>query len=184
MAGRILPILLMLVTMLGLGGNLSLGQAELYQHSYALVIGIDQYPHAPSQLKDLKYAVKDAEGMATLLTNQGFDVTSLLNEQANREGIIGELTKYARKVGERDRFLMFFAGHGVTETYGGKDYGYIVPYDGKNFSNYIGMDSLQDWSEKMHLAKHQLFIMDACYGGLAAIRSSASGVSLEHPPVH
>jgi uncharacterized caspase-like protein len=69
---------------------------------------------------------------------------------------------------------IFFAGHGYTERFAGQDYGYIIPYDAAEYSNtYISMEELQTLSRKMGQAKHQLFIMDACYGGLLGVRSGA-----------
>ena len=50
----------------------------------------------------------------------------------------------------------------------------IVPYDGGTQSaGYISMDELETLSDYMGNARHQLFIMDSCYGGLlAATRGS------------
>ena len=80
--------------------------------------------------------------------------------------IIRRLNHIARQLKREDRVLIFFAGHGYTETFGGQDFGYIVPYDGNDTSTYISVDQLREFSRKMRAAKHQLFIMDACYAGL------------------
>ncbi|MCI0619320.1 DUF1566 domain-containing protein, partial [bacterium] len=53
----------------------------------------------------------------------------------------------------------------------GKDFGYIIPYDGYDSATYISMEELRTQSEKMGAAKHQLFIMDCCYGGLLGMRN-------------
>ena len=76
--------------------------------------------------------------------------------------------------------VFYFAGHGETETLGleGGDMGFLIPADGDADDLYltaIPMDELKrisDWSK----AKHMLFLVDACYGGLAAMntRSLAS----------
>jgi hypothetical protein len=146
---------------------------SFYTNSYALVIGIDMYP--ASAWKKLSYAVKDAYGIAEYLARQGFQVISLYNQQATKEAIIYQMQNVlARRVGRNDRILVFFAGHGYTERLGDKDYGYIVPYDGKSdSSSYLSMEELHALSRKMDNAKHQLFIMDACYGGLLGLRSGA-----------
>jgi hypothetical protein len=66
--------------------------------------------------------------------------------------------------------LFFFAGHGDSETLGGMERGYIVPYDGGiQSAGFISMEDLFAESSYMGDARHQLFIMDSCYGGLLAV---------------
>lgn len=140
--------------------------AAFFEHSYALVIGIDRYPSR--KWRTLNYAEKDAKGMAAFLRSQGFKVITLYGRHATKEAIIYQMQNYlAPRLGNRDRILIFFAGHGYTEKLGGRDRGYIVPYDGGEFSaTYINMDELQTQSDNMGNARHQLFIMDSCFGGL------------------
>ena len=153
--------------------------AQFYDQSYALVVGIDRY-RSP-KWKGLTYAVKDAQGMEGFLKQQGFRVTSLYNQQADRNTIIYQMQNvFAPRVKQGDRVLIFFAGHGDTERFGGNDYGYIIPHDATDSSHtYISMEELQTLSRKMGQAKHQLFIMDACYGGLLGVRGGAIS---EHVP--
>lgn len=145
--------------------------AQFYKKSYAIVIGINTYPSP--KWRDLQYARRDAESMAALLKTQGFEVIALYDAQATKTAIIAKLQNYfAPRVQSGDRVLVFFAGHGYTETLGEKDWGYIVPQDGGSESaTYISMEELQTLSEKMGSATHQLFIMDACYGGLLGTKS-------------
>ena len=144
--------------------------AELYENSYALVIGINIYPEPT--FKNLKSAVPDAVSVASFLKNQGFNIMILLNEQATRDRIIFQMqNNIAQQLKKNDRILFFFAGHGFTESIGKNDYGYIVPYNGNTSSaSYLSMEELQAQSRKMGIAKHQLFIMDCCFGGLLATR--------------
>lgn len=149
-------------------------RAGWYEQSYALVIGIDTYPS--DNWPDLTFARKDAEGMAVYLKDQGFDVILLLDKEATKEAIIGAMqNKLAPRLASKDRVLVFFAGHGHTEESADRDWGYLVPFipeEGAVQSNlYISMDELEVQSKKMGKAKHQLFIMDACYGGLLGTRS-------------
>ena len=150
----------------------SQGQSKFYDKSYALVVGINKYPNL--KLKTLNYAKNDAQGMAKYLKQQGFMRITLYDEQATKKNIVSKLQLLARVVKEDDRVLFFFAGHGYTETYNEKDYGYIIPYDGGDDSaTFLSMAELRELSEKMGKAKHQLFIMDACYGGLLATKHVA-----------
>jgi hypothetical protein len=122
-------------------------------------------------LTDLTYARKDAESMAAYLRSEGFEVTSLFDAQATKTTIISKMLNLARLVKKEDRIMIFFSGHGYTERLGGKDYGYIIPYDGYDSATYLSMEELRAQSEKMGAAKHQLFIMDCCYGGLLGMRN-------------
>ena len=81
-------------------------RGEVYSRSHALVIGIDDYAHLP----DLKGAVRDAKAVAMSLEARDFEVVLLLGDEATKERI--EDTLYgdlAKRVGEADRFLIYFA---------------------------------------------------------------------------
>ncbi len=149
--------------------------------SYAVVIGIGHYPS--SQWPDLTFARKDAEGMATILRNQGFEVTTLYDEQATARQILMTLEdRLAPLLRPNDRILFFFSGHGHTQTLSGRDFGYLVPYDGgENFASLVSMELLHSLSNKMDAAKHQVFIIDACFGGQFAPAKSVPGIRDSHP---
>jgi len=144
----------------------------LYSHSYALVVGINKY--VSKNLPELKYAKRDAEAVAAFLKDQGFEVIALYDRQATRAAIISTMENdLANRVQKDDRVLFFFAGHGDVKKRSGKDFGHIVPYDGDAIkASNISMEDLRSQSEKMGNAKHQLFILDACYGGLLGMRST------------
>ena len=83
---------------------------------------------------------------------------------------------------ENDRVLIYFAGHGETvDLPDGGEMGYLMPIDGKQnklFTTSIPMDDLRRISS-MSTSKHMLFLIDACYGGLAA--AGARGLSTNTP---
>jgi len=150
-----------------------------YANSWAILIGIDNYPKWPR----LEYAVRDAEGVGQALTGKfGFAperVITLKNEQATREGILaafhGQLAH--RGLQPNDRVFVFFAGHGATRKLSsGRDLGYIVPFDAdpNNLAtDAIPMTEIQNIAESLP-AKHALFVMDACYSGLGLTRGAAN----------
>jgi len=132
----------------------------------------------------LKYAVKDARAIETFLRSQGFEVKSLYNQQATREKIVGYLeNELAQIMGKSDRFVFFFAGHGHTEIFsGGNERGYVVPFDGKDRSStYLAMSTIRDISDILSAARHQLFIMDCCYGGTLGSRGDQVHVDPRMP---
>jgi peptidoglycan/xylan/chitin deacetylase (PgdA/CDA1 family)/uncharacterized caspase-like protein len=154
-----------------------------YANSWAILVGIDDYKKWPR----LQYAVRDAEGVGQVLVQKfGFAperVITLKNEQATRAGILGafhDLLERGKNVGglqPNDRVFMFFAGHGATRKLSsGRDLGYIVPYDAdpdKLATDAIPMTEIQNIAESLP-AKHELFVMDACYSGLGLTRGGAN----------
>jgi Caspase domain len=144
-----------------------------YAESWGLVVGIDRYQHE----SPLLHAGNDATAVAEMLVSRfGFrneNVTVLLNEAATRDAIRDAFLHYAEsgEVGPDDRVLIFFAGHGQTVSGKQSETGYLVPADGLGgrLATLIRWDELTG-SADLIPAKHILFLMDACYGGLALTR--------------
>ena len=148
-----------------------------YSVSRALVIGIDKYKAA----SPLSYAVSDAVSIKDLLvSNFEFlesDVTLLTDEDATRQSVLRAFHRFTNDdVGLDDRLVVFFAGHGHTRTGSRGEIGYLVPHDADmaDFSTFIRWDELTRNADLIR-AKHVLFIMDACYGGLALVRATGAG---------
>lgn len=148
-----------------------------YGTSRALVIGIDKYKSA----SPLSYAVSDAIAIKDLLVSSlGFaesEVTLLTDEAATRQAIHRAFLRYSNDdVGLDDRLVVFFAGHGHTRTGSRGEIGYLVPHDADmgDFSSFMRWDELTRDADLIR-AKHIWFIMDACYGGLALVRTPGAG---------
>ena len=139
-------------------GNLGPG------NNYALVIGIDDYP-AP--LPKLKTAVNDARSFASLLnTKYGFQVTTLLNQQATRDKILDAIAHFRKSLDETDSFLIYYAGHGSFDR--GTDKGYWLPVDADPdpliTSRDISADDLITQVRGL-AARHVIVISDSCFSG-------------------
>lgn len=148
-----------------------------YAASHALIIGIDKYAKA----SPLSYAVSDATEIRSLLVSEfGFpekNVTYLADDAASKDQILKAFFRYTKpNVGLDDRIFVFFAGHGSTLTGSRGEIGYLVPYDAdpSDYLSFIRWDDLTRNSELIR-AKHVLFVMDACYGGLALTRNTQAG---------
>lgn len=150
-----------------------------YAESHALVIGVDKYRH----VSPLLHAANDARAVAqTLIDRFAFqkkNVRVLLNDQANRESILTAFLRLRDTTSTDDRILMFFAGHGHTVTGRRGETGFLVPANGKpnDLATLIRWDELTRNAELIP-AKHVLFLMDACYGGLALSRTTIPPGSL------
>lgn len=148
-----------------------------YVESRALVIGINKYRKAPP----LGYAVSDAtELRQTLVDELDFPVSNiitLIDEEATRENIVRSFLSFTSDdIGLDDRIIVFFAGHGTTRTGARGEVGYLVPVDADidDLSTLIRWDDLTRNADLIR-AKHVLFVMDACYGGLAFTRGLHAG---------
>jgi len=149
--------------------QLSLNRDDIYNDSWAVIIGIDKYKFSDQ----LNYAVKDAEAVKEMLINK-FDypeenIRYLVDEEATLSNIKFNLGEVATSADEKDRILIFYSGHGETLIGADKsETGYIVPYEGnidKLYATGLAMDDILRTCQ-MSNAKHMLFLMDACYSGL------------------
>ena len=92
--------------------NLAYVKSDIYDNSWALIIGIDKYQN----VQNLNYAVKDAESIKDILVDV-FDfpirnITFLKNKEATKQNIIQAFSDITNKAKERDRVIIYFAGHG------------------------------------------------------------------------
>jgi len=162
---KILPILLFAY-------GLAVTTEDIYDNSYALIIGIDKYEN----VRSLDYAVKDAKDIQNMLIDkfhfQQDNIVLLKNEEATKTSILQEFSNITKKAESNDRVLIFFAGHGETEDLpDGGEMGYLLPVDGNKTDLYISsikMDEIQTISLRSE-AKHILYLIDACYGGIATV---------------
>ena len=146
-----------------------------YGLSHALVIGINEYKHFPR----LGHAQNDAEAFARVLRERfeftKDNLTMLTDGDATRSEILRVFMGYAQDshVGDDDRIVVFFAGHGHTFRARRGETGFLVPVDGdlSDLSTLIRWDELTRNADLIP-AKHMFFVMDACYGGLALTRNA------------
>ena len=137
---------------------------QLYERSYALVIGNDKYDAGWPLLSS---AVKDARAVAAELGKRGFDVT-LKTNLASFE-LKQALEEFFIVAGDdpKARLFVWFAGHG--HTLAGE--GFIVPVDAPRPE--AGMQfrlkalSLHRFGEYVRLAraKHAYVVFDSCFAG-------------------
>ena len=170
---KILPILLFAY-------GLALTTDDIYDNSYALVIGIDKYEN----VSNLDYAVEDAKSIKKMLIDKfqfsNDKITLLLNKDATYRKIKKSLSKVTRQAGDNDRILIFFSGHGETVSLPeGGAMGFLVPVDGEKddlYATSLEMDELRKVTT-LSKAKHILYLVDACYGGLAASNTKSLNIS-------
>jgi len=136
---------------------------RLYDNSYALVIGIDEYVAWPR----LSNAVKDAKLVAAALESAGFEVTLKTNlNSAQMKSVFEEFFVFKGENPEA-RLFVWFAGHGHTQD----GEGYLVPADAPLASGGAKFRfrslSLRRFGEYVRQAKskHAFAIFDSCFSG-------------------
>ena len=140
--------------------------------SYALVVGVGDYEH----WNNLEAPLADARRVRDYLIEEaGFDyVVVLTNAKATRERIEELMLEFfPDRLGDKDRFLFYFSGHGTQrETGRGNVKGYLPLQDSreKGYAKMISMDDLQDWSDLLGHARQALFVLDSCFSGLAGVQ--------------
>jgi hypothetical protein len=104
--------------------------AWLFDHGYALVIGVGAYQHLP-QL-DVPLAVADAQALAGVLCDPQYcgyradQVAVLTNATATRLGILSAIDTLASRAERQSTILLFYSGHGH---YGADGMYYLTSHD-------------------------------------------------------
>ena len=139
-----------------------------FQKSHALIIGISDFdayadlPTASDPLRIRDYLIEDA----------GFDVVVTLTGRSATKARIAELMvdDFPESVGENDRFLFYWSGHGVTRQRGEAAFGFLPLADSPlgRHSSMVAMADLARWDQFLE-AKQVLYLLDSCFSGLAGV---------------
>ena len=147
---------------------------------HALLIGIDDYEKWPS----LGYAEQDATDIGNILVDRyGFSpdkIVRLAGEDATRGRILREMRDLLETLGEDDKLLIFYAGHGQLDPLTGE--GYWIPADGELTyeETWIAFPNLRTMLTAPGVrAKNVVLVTDSCYGGAVAARSGLTPGLLE-----
>ena len=140
------------------------GKVDLYDTSYALVIGIDRYTGGWPRLSN---AVRDAELVAAELERKGFEVTLQKNLASGELKRVLEEFFVIKGESPQARLFVWYAGHGYSEN----GEGFLVPADaprpevGAPFR--LKALALRRFGEFVRLArsKHAYMVFDSCFAG-------------------
>lgn len=145
------------------------GEIDLYNKSYALIIGASEYRHWP-KLPGVK---GDVQQIKAALEKHGFEVTIVMDP--TRTQFDEAYRKFISTYGQdpTSRLLFYYAGHGHTiKTAFGQEMGYIVPIDtplpaagkGAVKEKAVSMMEIEIYAKQAE-AKHALFMFDSCFSG-------------------
>ena len=141
-----------------------------YGRSYALVVAASG-SWDKQEFADLSaWAAPQAREVSQALRLQGFEVTELFEEKASRDNVEAYLQDLQRKLQRDDRVLFYFSGHGYTVPSATGDVGYLLTYPATEatvLTRGIPMARIESEYSNILRAKHVLFVLDACFSGLA-----------------
>ena len=143
---------------------------------YALIIANQAYSDYPR----LDTPLRDGRDMNDLLSKRfGFETKLLVN--ATRQDILAALTSLRDQLGQRDRLLIYYAGHGEVDAATGR--GYWIPVDGRKRSpaNWVSVVDIADQLNAVR-AREVIVIADSCFAGTlgrATVRATEVDLSAD-----
>lgn len=158
---------------------LTVHHIERRKNIWAVVIGINKYPH----IRQLKYAVNDARRFYDHLVRYNHipaeNVTLLIDQEANLTQLRSTLgTHLKNKAGKDDMVIIFFAGHGAAEKDAMSPDGdglekYLLPYDADPKDLYATALPMGEVSRIFNRIRSErlVFIADSCYSGASGGRT-------------
>ncbi len=156
-------------------------EVKRYAASYALLVGVSDYM---AGWPDLESVPRELAKVERVLTAQGFQVTTVLNPDADALERAFKQFIDAYGYSRDNRLLFFFSGHG--HTWEEEGHGYLVPTDAPRPQTDTGdpgpdflrkalfMSDILAWSKQM-TAKHALFLFDSCFSGAVFKERSLPG---------
>ena len=150
---------------------------------WAVVVGINDYPNLPQ----LKYAVNDAHAFHDFLLESELvkpdNVFRVINDQATLDSmrtILG--TNLKKKAKKGDRVIIYFAGHGATESDVNSPDGdglekYLLPFNADPDNLYATALPMREIAHILNRIQSDslIFIADSCYSGASGGRTVSVG---------
>ncbi|HEX3481689.1 MAG TPA: caspase family protein, partial [Kofleriaceae bacterium] len=145
------------------------GVQDAFDRSVAIVMGVNTYQRG---LPQLRTAVSDAEAIGALLAEQqGFTQVLLRDGEVTRDRVRSLLStklhaELGREIGERDRLLLYFAGHGLSlpSEYGPEGHLLLADAQPDDSSTFLAMAELRKLISATR-CRHVLVVLDCCFAG-------------------
>lgn len=142
--------------------------------TYALVVGVDEYPYEVS----LDGAVRDAEDVYASMSAAGFTVKKFTNAEARKDDIRKAWTDMVAEAAAGDTIIFTYAGHGAQmpelipgdEADGLDEFLQLPGFDRnrfqETFKEIIVDNEMNEWfAEAEAKGVHVLFVSDSCFSG-------------------
>ena len=147
--------------------------------SYALVVGISKF----DDFSSLPTANDPLRMRDFLINEAGFDYVHVLTDEKATKARIEELMVdvLPGMIHDNDQFLFYWSGHGTQRPNAlGGQLGYLPLASSPkgSYASMISMGDIQRWDEVLD-AKQALFLLDACFSGLAGTKSQSDDRELQ-----
>jgi serine/threonine protein kinase len=139
----------------------------------ALVIGVGEYLRA-ERVEPLRFATRDAEALADALADPNLcsfprdQVTLLTNGEARRDAVVQRLSRWLpEQACGAELVVIYFAGHGMVQTVGRREEGFLLPYDADPedvVTRGVAMSDLARWIDGLD-AQAVVVCLDCCHAG-------------------
>ena len=132
--------------------------------SIAVIIGINEYGNG---ISNLSTAINDAKEIAHILKSEhAYEVQLIRDSEAILSNLKTLLEGLKDTIGESDRLLFYFAGHGIALDGDDGPAGYLIPQnaDPSDRNTFLPMQDLHECLGQLK-CRHCLVILDCCFGG-------------------
>jgi serine/threonine protein kinase len=139
----------------------------------ALVIGVGEYLRA-ERVEALRFAACDAVALADTLADPHLcafpsdQVLLLTNGEARRDELVQRLSRWLpERARATEVAVIYFAGHGMVQTIGRREEGFLLPYDADPddlVTRGIAMSDLARWIDGLD-ARAVVVCLDCCHAG-------------------
>jgi serine/threonine protein kinase len=156
----------------------------------ALVIGVGQYLRA-EQVESLRFATRDAVALAEALADPDLcafpreQVLLLADGDARRDEIVHRLSRWLpERARGTELVLIYFAGHGMVQTVGRREEGFLLPYDADPddvVTRGVAMSDLAQWIDGLD-TRAVVVCLDCCHAGKVLGQRGPAGRDLELRP--
>jgi uncharacterized caspase-like protein len=139
----------------------------------ALVIGVGEYLRA-QRVEPLRFATHDAVALADALADPNLcafprdQVVLLTNGEARRDEVVQRLSRWLpEKARDTDLVVIYFAGHGIVQSIGGCEDGFLLPYDADPddvVTRGVAMRDIAHWIGGLQ-TRAVVVCLDCCHAG-------------------
>jgi serine/threonine protein kinase len=137
------------------------------------VIGVGEYLRA-ERVESLRFATRDADALAKTLANPSLcafppdQVVLLTNKEAQRDEIVQRLSRWLPEQARgMELVVIYFAGHGMVQSLGRRQEGYLLPYDADPddvVTRGVAMGDIARWIDGID-ARAVVVCLDCCHAG-------------------
>jgi serine/threonine protein kinase len=139
----------------------------------ALVIGVGEYERA-ERVETLRFATRDAVALADVLADPSLcafpreQVVLLTNGDARRDELVQRLSRWLpERARGTELVVIYFAGHGMVQTVGRREEGFLLPYDADPddvVTRGIAMSDIARWIDGLD-TQAVVVCLDCCHAG-------------------